>query len=133
MNTYLLDGSSFQIEETNSEGIHSLPGVLYEFLPNGENVVQNGTKWVVAKAGKLKVKNGELESSGGNLSGLKLSYKMKDSTFKGSFTVYSLVGGKLKKQKFTVTGIVMNGHGYGTAVLTKSALCLPVMIAPLVD
>lgn len=101
--------------------------VLVEYLPDGVSVVQNGGKWVLAKAGKLSIKRGEIQVKGDNPSGLKLSYKLNDSTFKGSFTAYSLVDGKLKKQKFEILGIVIDGKGYGTAVAKKIG-CVPVTI-----
>ena len=78
-------------------------------------------------AGTLQLKVGAVEASGENLSGLKLAYKIKDSTFKGMFTAYVLAGVKFKKQKFTVTGIVLGGRGYGTAAL-KGQGSIPVTI-----
>ena len=51
-----------------------------------------------------------------NLSGLKISFAKKTASFKGSFTAYAILNGKLKKFKFAVTGIVVDGIGVGQAV-----------------
>ena len=66
------------------------------YLPDGVSVAQDGTKWVVAggaKAGKITMKGGVLDDSnaGANPSGLKLTYKAKDGTFKGSFKAYRII------------------------------------------
>ena len=54
---------------------------------------------------------------GENPSGLKLTYKKADGSFKGSFKVYADVKGKLKATTVSVSGIVLNGVGYGTATV----------------
>ena len=92
------------------------------YLPDGLSVEQKGTKWVVAggaKAGKITMKKGVLDDSkaGANPSGLKLTYKAKDGTFKGSFKVYSEANGKLKTTTVNVAGILINGVGHGTATM----------------
>ena len=64
-------------------------------------------------------------SKGGNLSAMKLTYTPKKGTFKGSFKVYALEGAgkatKLKKYTVKVTGVVVNGVGYGVAICKKPA------------
>ena len=45
---------------------------------------------------------------------------MKNCTFKGSFTAYALAGGKLRKVKVQVSGVVLGGAGYGTASARKA-------------
>ncbi|MBP5509393.1 MAG: hypothetical protein J6Z49_00575, partial [Kiritimatiellae bacterium] len=80
-----------------------------------------GTKWDAGKAAKVTYKGGSVSIAGGaNVSGLKLAYTAKTGTFKGSFTVYSVKGGKLAKTKFTVNGAVTDGVGYGTAFNKKA-------------
>ena len=86
-----------------------------------------GTKWNAGKAAKVAYKGGTLTVNGANVSGLKLTFTAKTGLFKGSFTVYSLNGGKLKKNKFSVFGAVTDGTGYGTAVL-KGKGSLPLSI-----
>ena len=98
-------------------------------LPDGENITVSGTKWVVAdgaKAAKVAYKKSVLSITEGkkgdgivNPSQLKLTYKAKDGSFKGSFYVYTLENGKFKKQKATVTGVLIDGVGYGTAMIKK--------------
>ena len=57
-----------------------------------------------------------------NLSGLKLSYTPKTGLFKGSFKVYALEGGKLKKYTVNVTGLVVDGNGTSEAMCKKPKL-----------
>ena len=99
-----------------------------EYLPDGVSVAQKGSKWTLPKAGKLTMKKGELDASkaGDNPSGLKLTLK-KDGTFTGSFKVYYAEKGKLKSKAANITGIVINGVGYGTATI-KNVGSVPISI-----
>ncbi len=131
----------------------SLPaGALEELLPDGEPVVASGGKWKFAKAASIrwaKPKKGaalpeiyDAESGKGlvvdtsagktNLSGLKLVYTPKKGTFKGSFKVYALEeeGKAIKLKKYTVkvSGVVVDGVGYGTATCKNPALSCPVTV-----
>ena len=65
--------------------------------------------------------DGEIDwdKAGDNPSGLKLAYKAKDGTFTGSFKAYADVNGKPKATSVTVSGIVVDGVGYGTAKVGK--------------
>ena len=56
--------------------------------------------------------------AGDNPSGLKLTPK-KDGSFTGSFKVYYVEKGKLKSKTANVTGLVIDGKGYGTATIKK--------------
>ena len=101
----------------------------YSLLSEGMSVEAAGSKWVVAggaKPAKVSYKKGRLSVAPGkkggeiaNTSGLKLKYKAKDGSFTGSFTVYALEGAKLKKHKASVSGVLVNGIGYGTATIKK--------------
>ena len=52
-----------------------------------------------------------------NFAGLKLSYKPKNGFFKGSYTVYGKTpDGRMKSASVKVTGIVVNGTGYGQSM-----------------
>ena len=86
-----------------------------------------GTSFGIDKPGKVKVlkdKSGvDLSKAGTNPSGLKLKYTVKNGTFKGSFSAYSFSGGKLKKVKVSVSGVVLGGKGYGTASVKKGGSC----------
>ena len=95
------------------------------YLPNGVAVEQKGTKWVVAggaKAGKVQLgKDGNVDATkaGANASGLKLTYKAKDGTFKGSFKAYDSVKGKPNATTVNVTGVMIGDKGYGVATIKK--------------
>ena len=120
--------------------------VLDQCLPNGAEVVSSNGRWQFAKAAKVKyakVKGSspvawELVIDEGrdglavNRSGLKLTYAAKTGTFKGGFTLYADVGTeakpKLKKYKATVTGVVVDGVGYGQAVLKNPAMSWPIEV-----
>ena len=99
--------------------------IISAFLPSGERIsVENG-KWKLGKQASIKYKrqsDGTYVLSGHdnpqkpNLSGLKLTYNSKTGLFKGSFYVYSIVKNKLKKYGVSVSGIVVDGCGYGIAI-----------------
>lgn len=127
-------GAKFGLD--GAAGVRALPGLYGEYLPNGIDVAANGTKWTVAggvKAGKVVfVKGGNTvdESKlGANPSGLKLAYKQKDGTFKGSFKAYSLgSNGKIKSHMANVTGVMIGETGYGTAMIKNPACTFLVTI-----
>ena len=101
------------------------------YLPNGVPVSQNGTKWMLPKAGKVAYQRGgtEVDSAklGENPSALKFTYKAKEGSFKGSFKVYADNGGRLKATNVSVSGVVVEGVGYGTAKV-KNAGAVPIRI-----
>ncbi len=127
-------------------------GTLEECLPAGEPVIAAGGKWKFAKAASVKwakPKKGAAapeiydEASGKglvvdmagdktNLSGLKITYTPKKGTFKGSFKLYVLEGSgtatKLKKYTVKVSGVVVDGVGYGTATCRNPALSWTVTV-----
>ena len=103
-------------EETEFEGISDyaiistvgplVPDAFFmcDFLTESVPIVIQKGKWTV---------NTSKETA------LKLSYKDKTGTFKGSF--------KVNKQKAIVNGVVVDGVGYGSAVM-KNAGFMPVVI-----
>ncbi len=117
--------------------------VVKELLSADEPVTPAGGKWKFAKAATVKwakLKPGAAPfgglsdaasgkgllvdtSKGANLSGMKLVYTPKKSTFKGSFKLYALEGSgaktKLKKYTVKVSGVVVGGEGHGEAVCKK--------------
>ena len=113
----LADGSTFQIDADEFTAVFGQE--MLPYLPDGVSVTQKGTKWTLPKAGKVVYKNGVVDGSklGENPCGLKLTYKAKDGTFKGSFKVYAEVKGKPKATTVNVTGCMLNGIGYGTATI----------------
>ena len=92
------------------------------YLPDGV-AVGGGSKWTLPKAGSVAYEKGtttvDEAKAGENPSGLKLTYKAKDGTFKGSFKAYVDVGGKPKATKVDVTGVLVDGVGYGAATVKK--------------
>ena len=116
----LASGSAFHVNGDDPLW-GGVSGFLPEFLPDGIAVQQSGAKWNVAKAGKISYKNGtfDISKAGENPSGLKLSYKAKDGTFKGSFKVYSLQNGKLKSVSANVNGVLVGSEACGTATIKK--------------
>jgi hypothetical protein len=109
--------------------------VLTWLLPDGETATVNNGKWTFAKAASVKwakpkkgAERPEIfdEASGKglivddakgktNLSGLKLTYTPKTGIFTGSFKIYAIQGGKLKKITVKVTGVAVDGNGWGSA------------------
>ena len=117
--------------------------LLDEYLPLSEAFAINGTRWVFEKAAVIKYKNGDfdeeayekgLNNGKTNNSGLKLTYNQRSGIFKGGFTIYSEDNGgkvpKLKKTRVTVTGIMLDGYGYGQAIIRNGGK-FPVTINPL--
>ena len=100
-------------------------GTLEELLPDGEPVRVRGGKWVFDKAASIKYAKGVLsgfnDSGKPNLSAMKLTYTPKTGLFKGSFKLYALQGGKLKKLTVKITGVVVDGEGAGVAKLANPA------------
>ena len=99
------------------------------YLPNGV-AVGGGAKWTLPKAGKVQLaKDGAVDAAklGENPSALKLTYKAKDGTFKGSFKAYSDANGKPKGATMKVAGVLVNGVGYG-AVTVKGGSGVAVTI-----
>ena len=117
----LISGAAFRLDPDAVAA--AFPGLLAELLPDGQAVRMKGTAFDIDKPGKvglLKDKSGaDLSKAGTNPSGLALKYTVKNGTFKGSFSAYALSGGKLKKVKVAVSGIVLGGRGYGTASVKK--------------
>ena len=60
--------------------------------------------------------------------GLKLTYRQKDGSFKGSFKAYAVANGKLKGYTVSVAGVMVGNVGHGTATLKRPACAFPVTI-----
>ena len=109
----LKGGATFKLGETMGDAKYAA------YLPN-DMAVGGGAKWMLPKAGKVQLaKDGTVDKAklGENPSALKLTYKAKDGTFKGSFKVYADVNGKPKATTVKVRGVLVNGTGYGAAVI----------------
>jgi len=105
-----------------------------------EMITMSGKRWSLAKAATMKWKkcppyadcgpgSWDVNTSGGktNISGLKLTYNSKTGLFKGSFTLYTWSQGG-KKYKVTVNGLMVDGLGYGEAVVKKPSTAWAVSV-----
>ena len=92
------------------------------YLPDGVTV-KGGQQWGLPKAGKVTYVRGSTTVDAAKLqsnpAALKLKFKSKDGTFGGSFKAYVDVNGKLKATTVTVSGVLVNGAGYGTATIKR--------------
>jgi len=115
----LAANAAFHVSKTAALWSSIAGTVLADYIPDGVRVSSSGGKWVLPKAGKVVYKDGAVDKSklGENPSALKLTYKAKDGSFKGSFKVYAVDGGKAKATTVNVTGVMVNGVGYGTATI----------------
>ncbi len=110
--------------------------VLTGILPSSVSATASGGKWTFAKGTSVKYKKVKDKSTGtvsyelqgmdgANPSSMKLTYTPKKGTFKGSFKVYEIqttgAKKKLKKYSVKVSGVVVDGVGYGTATCKKPA------------
>ena len=80
-------------------------GMAIAVSPANDAVMLNGRKWTGTKG----------------VSDLKVTYYPKNGTFKGSFNVYVKHGERIRKKKAKVSGIVVDGVPYGTAVIKDTA------------
>lgn len=97
-----------------------------EYFPNGLSVEFDGKKFSVAggaRAGKVvlnKEKTAvDAAKAGANPAGLKLSYTAKTGIFKGAFKAYTYTDGKPKPMSLAVSGVLIDGVGYGAALIKK--------------
>ena len=125
----LRGGAVFQVDAAALASV--LGQSLLPYLPNGLSVT-GGEKWTLPKAGRVVYVKGsttvDTEKVGENPSGLKLAYKAKDGSFKGSFKAYADVGGKPKSTTVKVSGVVVDGIGYGAATVKKVGGGVPIKI-----
>ena len=101
-------------------------------LPIDVAVTATKSKWTLPKADTVKFdresESYDVLTEYGNPAGLKLTYTASKGSFKGSFKVYGVTdAGKSKKYSATVIGAVLDGAGYGTAVIKKVG-AVPVVI-----
>ena len=100
----LSDGSAYSASVVSPSAAHALSDGSHVFSAAGvsQGFTVAGKKWTVPKQSKKA-------NPDPNPSGLKLSYKEKDGTVKGSFTAVGT------KTKYTVVGVVVGGRFYGSA------------------
>ena len=135
------------------DDVSEFPGiVLTGLLPYYETASVDNGKWKFPKAASVKwakPKNGaelselydpqsnkdllvDMSKGKTNLSGMKLSYAPKKGTFKGGFKVCALQGDgggmKLKKYAVKISGVVVDGVGYGVATSKNPAMSWPITV-----
>ncbi len=107
----------------NADAIVALlgDGVLTSYLPMTMSITVKGTRWNLPTAGKVVLKNGEVDETKlkENPSGLKLTYKSNGGTFTGSFKAYTLSGKRVKATTVSIVGVMIEGKGYGAAYIKK--------------
>ena len=122
-------GSSGTVCVDFSVGFAGIAGVVETVLlpTNVTFIVGRNGKWAFDKAAPVKIdRYGALQVGSGTLGALKLTYTSKTGLFKGSFKLYAVEttsAGKNKLRKYTVkvSGVVVDGHGDGQAVLNRPA------------
>ena len=101
----------------------AVDNMLGKYLPKDVRVQRTAKKWTPPKAGKLKYdkKSGTIVETGDNIAGLKLTYNAKAGTLKGSFEIWTFdaANQKLKSVSASVTGVVVDGIGYGEVSVKK--------------
>ena len=118
-------GAKVYVDVGGASGGRALPaGTIEELLPDDETVIPKGGKWSFDKAASVKYAKDKAtgtfdlvidDTKGTNRSAMKLTYTPKTAIFKGSFKVYAIQGGKLKKFTVKVIGVVVDGKGEGSA------------------
>jgi hypothetical protein len=98
-------------------------GVEYTYTINGETATIDEVPDTTGKALVIDTSKGKT-----NFSGLKLTYTPKTGMFKGSFKVFALQAGKLKKFTMNVNGVVMDGVGHGYAKCKKPSVTWTVSV-----
>ena len=102
-------------------------------------MVAKGGKWAFGKASSVKYAKdaktkaltltvNDRNGTAGNKSAMKLTYTPKTGVFKGSFKVYAIRGGKLKKFTVKVNGVVVDGEGTGIGKLAKPTVTWSVSV-----
>ena len=116
-------GATFRLDAAIGDAKYSA------YLPDGL-AVGGGAKWTLPKAGKVVYRRGTTEVDttrlGENPSALRLAYKTKDGSFRGTFKAYADVNGRPKATTVKVAGVLVNGVGYGMA--TGKDVCAPVTV-----
>lgn len=104
---------------SGAQGGGTVPAVMYLQLGNFPAAL-NGNP-VVAKPSDDAVQvNGRKWTGSKGVTDLNVTYTAKTASFKGSFNAYVSQAGRAKKVKVLVSGVVINGVPYGTAVIKKT-------------
>ena len=96
----------------------------YSVVPKGALFTVSGDKWDAGRTvGRLKVIDDLPTVTGtsapSNLAALKFKYTAKTGLVKGSFKLYYMAGGKIKYDKVTIMGVVVDGSLVGSGTVKK--------------
>mgnify|MGYP003293136538 CR=1 FL=1 len=106
----------------DGEDIQRLVPAAIADTPTEVGLEWTGKKFDAGKAAKVKYDRASASvvvdrTRGDNVSALTLKYSK--GSLSGSFTVYGLNGTRLQKTKFTVSGVMIDGVGYMSAINKK--------------
>ncbi len=97
------------------------PDAICDLLPYSEPILASKGKWAFAKTSlkTSKVKGGGYKlaypDNVANPSAMKIKYSPKTGTFKGTFRLYTGTADNAKSSTVTITGVVVDGAGFGRA------------------
>ena len=99
-------------------GVGEIPSPMYLTIKGLDPVAGIGGKTItVSPVDDMVVVARNKWTGTKGVTDLKVTFKPKDGTFKGTFNVYVADGGKIRKLKANVSGVVVDGVPYGTAVI----------------
>lgn len=120
-----LSGLAAGSYEFRTDGAFEIDGEDIEdgLSPDGTEIVVSSSRWTLPRADTVRFTRDdgyETTKDNGNPAGLKLSYTAKTGLFKGGYKLFSTTEAeRSKKRSVAVYGAVLDGAGYGTAVLKK--------------
>lgn len=93
--------------------------VVKRLMPINVPVADVGSRWTVPKKAQVKLASDGTLTYGDNPADIKLTNTEKTGAFKGRFSFYTSAKGRLRKKSASVSGVVVDGVGYGTATVKK--------------
>ena len=103
-------------------GTGTVPDTMYLRLGDFDSSVEiDGNSIAVSPVNDAVASNGRKWTGTKGISDLNVTFDPKNGTFKGAFNVYVKQGERIRKLKAKVTGVVVDGVPYGTAVITNKA------------
>ena len=105
----------------SAAGAGSVPEVMYLQIGGFDSAAGvNGQSVVVTPEDDALLVSGRKWTGTKGVTDLKVTYQTRNGTFSGSFNIYVAGnGGRSRKLKAKVSGVVVNGVPYGTAVVGK--------------
>ena len=109
---------SSNIVFTAASGAGEIPSPMYLAIADFDSAAGIGGKPVAVSPvdDEIAVARNKWTGTKG-VTDLKVTFKPKDGTFKGTFNVYVTDGDRTRKLKANVSGVVVDGVPYGTAVI----------------